>query len=211
MDFSIDKMLKENDVLPMQIWYSLKLYKDNIKKFQNYLNFISNSSYEYKCQYIVNSTFLNTSNYTLPTNFLNDGNNIECMQEFLTNISNVYEDDRSLNGPILKFAHENNNSFIRELFLNTSVNTGRRKVISDIIDKINNLNSSKKIGYKNYCNELPTNLKGPIFVDDKRLTVDFLHIVEQENSVVEFGGKWRPTDCQSRHRVSIFYVKYILN
>ena len=33
MDYSIDRMLKENYVLPMQVWYSLKQYNDNLKKF----------------------------------------------------------------------------------------------------------------------------------------------------------------------------------
>ena len=87
MDFSIDKMLKQNDVLPMQIWYSLKQYKDNIKKFQNYLTFISNLTYQHNCEYLINNAFLNMTNHSLTTSLLKDVNNIDCLQEFLVNIS----------------------------------------------------------------------------------------------------------------------------
>ncbi|CAF1039187.1 unnamed protein product, partial [Brachionus calyciflorus] len=43
MDLSIDKMLKENHVIPMQIWIALKQYNDNIKTFSNYMNSFNDS------------------------------------------------------------------------------------------------------------------------------------------------------------------------
>ena len=212
MDFSIDKMLKQNDVLPMQIWYSLKQYKDNIKKFQNYLTFISNLTYQHNCEYLINNAFLNMTNHSLTTSLLKDVNNIDCLQEFLVNISNVF-DDKIIREQKFKFLNNDNNKLIHELFLKTSKNNSRNEVITNIVNKISYLNSSRKNVYKNYCSELPSGLTGPIYVDDKRLSVDFLHIVEQENNVVEFGGKWTPSDFQSRHRVSTssFILKFIKN
>jgi hypothetical protein len=190
MDFSMDKMLKQNDVLPMQIWYSLKQYKDNIKKFNNYFKFISNLTYQYNCDYFINHTFSNITNHNL---ILKDDNSIECLQEFLVNITNLF-DDKISSKPF------NDNKLIHELLLNTSKNKSRNEVIASIVNKISD--SSRKHVYRNYCSELPSGLHGPINVEDKILNVDFLKIVEQENDIVEFGGKWRPNDCQSRHRVS---------
>ena len=178
MDKSIDKMLKENGVLPMQLWYSLKQYKDNIKKFQNYLNFISNYS---SCEnFIINSN--RTSEYNNRTIELwHDKKNIECLQNFLMNTTNLFDRTKM-----------DNDKFI----LNAS-KTDNFHLIS--MNVVSNLNKSLKI--KNYCNELPSDLLGPINVDDKKLNADFLSIVEQENDIVELGGKWKPSDCQSRHRV----------
>jgi hypothetical protein len=58
MDYSIDKMLKENHVLPMQVWYSLKQYNDNLKKFSSLMNDLSYFTNE------INDTLSNsTSNF----------------------------------------------------------------------------------------------------------------------------------------------------
>jgi hypothetical protein len=38
MDASIDKMLKEKHVLPIQVWFALKQYNDNLRKFSRYMS-----------------------------------------------------------------------------------------------------------------------------------------------------------------------------
>jgi len=101
MDYSIDKMLKENHVLPMQVWYSLKQYNDNLKKFSTLMNDISffsndfndtlsnhtsNFEYKYQEEYSVDSLITqltkcdviesientNASIYTSLINVIND-------------------------------------------------------------------------------------------------------------------------------------------
>jgi hypothetical protein len=46
MDLSIDRMLKEKHVLPMQAWYALKMLDENLKKFSSFMdeNFYSNET-----------------------------------------------------------------------------------------------------------------------------------------------------------------------
>lgn len=43
MDLSIDKMLKEGHVLPMQVWIALKQFNDSLKKFSNYMGYLNDS------------------------------------------------------------------------------------------------------------------------------------------------------------------------
>lgn len=38
MDATIDTMLREKKVIPMQVWYALKQYNDNLKRFSSFLN-----------------------------------------------------------------------------------------------------------------------------------------------------------------------------
>lgn len=44
MDATIDTMLKENRVLPMQVWYAMKQYNDNLKRFTGFIDDVSFSS-----------------------------------------------------------------------------------------------------------------------------------------------------------------------
>ncbi len=38
MDATIDTMLKENQVLPMQVWYAMKQYNENLKRFSSFID-----------------------------------------------------------------------------------------------------------------------------------------------------------------------------
>lgn len=44
MDASIDRMLKEEHVLPISVWVAIKQYNDNLRKFANYMSDYVNSS-----------------------------------------------------------------------------------------------------------------------------------------------------------------------
>jgi hypothetical protein len=55
MDLSIDRMLKEKHVLPIQVWFALKQYNDNLRKFSRYMS-------EYI--YTNGSVFASVYNYT---------------------------------------------------------------------------------------------------------------------------------------------------
>lgn len=41
MDATIDTMLREKKVIPMQVWYALKQYNDNLKRFSGFIDGIS--------------------------------------------------------------------------------------------------------------------------------------------------------------------------
>lgn len=84
MDISIDKMLKEKHVLPMQVWYALKQYNDNLRVFSTYMNDFS-SNYNFTIYSVLENSFLTSNNNSLQNVNSNQTNFPLLNREFLAN------------------------------------------------------------------------------------------------------------------------------
>jgi hypothetical protein len=137
MDFTIDKMLRENNVLPMQIWYSLKQYNDNLKKFSNLMN---------ELNYFSISSNLTTTNTSLDSvdDLLNDlticnNNNNNLSQHLIQLIKN----ETSITNNNHQTAVNNENKAIK-----TTYYDNLELLFKDFLKNINSTNSTSQHEYK---------------------------------------------------------------
>ena len=151
MDSSIDKMVNERHVLPMQAWYALKQYYQNIKRIYEYINFITLTNndvnmqikdiFKYrnklkKCIENSKSLELNSSN---KHNFSTNGNkiSIQSLNEIYNVLTNFIDDSSFYTGL------SNNNNITRKNTFFKLLNIHMSK-LNEIIPKLK-LNSKVKL------------------------------------------------------------------
>lgn len=92
MDLSIDKMLNEKHVLPMQVWYALKRLDENLKKFSHFMDTGGTQVYFSFNETAYNN--INNNGTTETTSLLNDL--IACNSSYSINLVNYLKHNESL-------------------------------------------------------------------------------------------------------------------
>jgi hypothetical protein len=159
MDLSIDKMLKEKHVLPIQVWFALKQYNDNLRKFSRYMSVYIYSNGTNAFAYT--SYFNNSGDTYHAGSFIFDTNSKRVASSSLgsgeseaTNLATISQD---LAGELKKCAAHLELAFLdaadkTDTAQATSTRQGLRKVYTKLsrrvytrmLDSLRNLNSSSR-------------------------------------------------------------------
>lgn len=134
MDYTIDKMLRENNVLPMQIWYSLKQYNDNLKKFSNLMNELN---------------YFSSSNLTTTTNTSNSVDDLLndlaiCNNNLSQHLIQLIQSETSITNNQTAVSNENK-------AIKTTYYDNLELLLKDFLKNINSTNSTSSSQHEYKC------------------------------------------------------------
>jgi hypothetical protein len=206
MDASIDKMLKEKHVLPMHIWYALKQYNDNLKRFNSFIDSFNqnndslmlfsnlNESYDYYYQ--------NTNDYqsrkidleSVKSELLNELNNCSIFTNDLVTKRGLF--NATLIDSLIK---SDTSSQIKDR--NEYIKARLDKIYKYLIELLNEFNSNKKSN--NQHNEYKQAKSSPSNIDE--LLNDHLSLLRPVMSTLEQSTQNQHMKCLKTIIFSLFY------